>query len=311
MENKTKNTGFLISTIAFCVVAITALPLRTYQFFTVLEPETGFFSSINWSVYALYAILAAGLLISLIAALIYKSELGFDRKPEKRRVQGIIAIVAAVSVLYETAVTLNSLLTAISSNDAELTKPALVVLVAQAIFGVFAAIYFVVFGMSVISGATNASEYKILSLAPAVWCMFRLVYRFMRTISFVRVSDLLLELFMLALMLMFFLAFAQLNSKIDSKGVDWKLVGYGLPAALMALICFIPRLVVVVTGNSDILYAHSPVEYCDLGTALFVLSVVFTRIGWVGGNADAKDEAAAKAVADAEAAVQATQESAE
>lgn len=295
MQEKTKNTGFLISTIAFCLVAITALPLRTYQFFTILEPGTGFFNASDWSVYALYFILGAGLVISVIAALIYKNELGFDRKAEKRRVQGIISLLAAVSVLYETAVSLNSLITGFSSNSPEFTKPALVVLSAQSFFGVLAAIYLVVFGMSVISGATNASEYKILSLAPVCWMMFRLVNRFMRTISFVKVSDLLFELFMLALMLMFFLAFAQLNSKIGSKSMDWKIVGYGLPAALMALLCFVPRLVMVVTGHSDLLCSHSPVEYCDLGTALFVLSIVFTRIGWTGGNADAKEEAAAAA----------------
>ena len=130
--------------------------------------------------------------------------------------------------------------------------------------------------------------------------MFRLIFRFTATISFIKVSDLLLEMFMLAFMLIFFTAFAQLNSKIESKGLDWKLVAFGLPAAVLALVCFIPRFIMVISGKSEMLYTGSPVEYCDLATALFALSIVLTRIGWVGGNADAKEEAQADENAEAE-----------
>lgn len=292
---KNKNTGFLISTIAFCIVVLVALPLRTYQFLAgVLEPGTGFFSGEHWSVYALYFAVAAGLVISIAAALIYKKELGFDRSVEKRPGQGILSLVAAISVLFETALSVNSLIGMFASQSVDTPASPLLVTGAQCIFGIFTAIYFVVFGLSVISGSSNASEYKILSISPVVWCMFRLVYRFTRTISFIKVSDLLFELFMLSFMLMFFMAFSQLNSKIESKGLDWKLVGYGLPAATLALICFVPRFIVLLSGNQEMLYEHSNVEYCDIGIALFILSVVFTRIGWTGGNADAREEALTK-----------------
>ena len=298
---KTRNTGFLISTIAFCVVALAALPLRTYQFLTNIEAGTGFYiDSANILIYVLYGIIGAGIVISMASALLYKSELGFDRTPAKRPVQGIISLLTAVAVLFDAALDLNTILN-YSPETSEMTKVSLYVLCAQSLFAVLAAIFFVVFGISMLSGATNASEYKIISVAPTVWFMFRLIFRFTATISFIKVSDLLLEMFMLAFMLIFFTAFAQLNSKIESKGLDWKLVAFGLPAAVLALVCFIPRFIMVISGKSEMLYTGSPVEYCDLATALFALSIVLTRIGWVGGNADAKEEAQADENAEAEA----------
>lgn len=297
---KTRNTGFLISTIAFCVVALAALPLRTYQFLTNIEAGTGFYiDSANILIYVLYGIIGAGIVISMASALLYKSELGFDRTPAKRPVQGIISLLTAVAVLFDAALDLNTILN-YSPETSEMTKVSLYVLCAQSLFAVLAAIFFVVFGISMLSGATNASEYKIISVAPTVWFMFRLIFRFTATISFIKVSDLLLEMFMLAFMLIFFTAFAQLNSKIESKGLDWKLVAFGLPAAVLALVCFIPRFIMVISGKSEMLYTGSPVEYCDLATALFALSIVLTRIGWVGGNADAKEEAQADENAAAE-----------
>ena len=108
-------------------------------------------------------------------------------------------------------------------------------------------------------------------------------------------------MFMLAFMLIFFTAFAQLNSKIESKGLDWKLVAFGLPAAVLALVCFVPRFIMLISGKGDMLYTGSPAEYCDLMTALLALSIVLTRIGWIGGNADAKEEAEAAQAAEEEA----------
>ena len=80
-------------------------------------------------------------------------------------------------------------------------------------------------------------------------------------------------------MLLFFMAFAQLNSGIGGDGMEWKIPGYCLPAALMALVCFVPRFIVDISGNSNLLYEQSPAEYCDLAIALFILCVVFTRVG--------------------------------
>lgn len=303
MKNEKMSTGFLISTIAFFAAAVTAVPLRTIQMFTNIEPGSGFYiNKADNNVYILYFILIVCLLISLASSLVYRKEIGFDRTAEKRPVLGGISILTAVSVLYKVAVDLNSILkgTVGSGIEPQKQRIALIILCAVSVAGLLSALYFVVFGVSMISGSTNGSEYKVLSLAPIIWYMFRLIYLLPTSISFIKVSQLTFTLFMLSFMLLFFTAFAQLNSKIESKGIDWKIVGYGLPAAALGLVTFVPGFVITVMGKTDMLYTGTPVEFCDLTTAVFALTVVLTRMGWVGGNADAREEAAAEAEGDAD-----------
>lgn len=294
MKKEKMSMGFLISTIAFFVAAVAAVPLRTVQMFTNIEPGSGFFADkTDMSVYILYFILIVCLLVSVASALVYRKEIGFDRTAEKRPVLGGVSILTAVSILYKVAIDLNSILNRSFGDTMEPQKQkiAFIILCLVSVMGLLSALYFVVFGVSMISGSTNGSEYKVISLAPIAWFMFRLIYLLPTSISFIKVSQLTFTLFMLSFMLLFFTAFAQLNSKIESKGVDWKIVGYGLPAAALGLVVFIPGFVITVTGKSELLYSGTPVEFCDLTTAVFALVVTLTRMGWVGGNADDREAA--------------------
>ena len=83
---------------------------------------------------------------------------------------------------------------------------------------------------------------------------------------------------MIIFMMLFFMAFAQVNAGIDAKNCDWKIASYGLSAALLALVCFIPRFIVTAGGHAELLYSYSSAEYCDIGIALFIISAVLTRI---------------------------------
>ena len=100
----------------------------------------------------------------------------------------------------------------------------------------------------------------------------------MRTISYVRVSELLFEMVMLVFMIMFFMAFAQCNSKVNEKDCIWKVAAYGLPAALLALVCSVPRIILSLIGSADLIYSQSSVEFADLGIALFIIAVVLTKV---------------------------------
>ena len=128
------------------------------------------------------------------------------------------------------------------------------------------------------SGKTSGTEYRILSLTPVFWSIIRMVGRFMRTISYVRVSELLFEMVMLVFMIMFFMAFAQCNSKVNEKDCIWKVAAYGLPAALLALVCSVPRIILSLIGSADLIYSQSSVEFADLGIALFIIAVVLTKV---------------------------------
>ena len=69
----------------------------------------------------------------------------------------------------------------------------------------------------------------------------------------------------------------QVNARVDAEKKEWKIAAYGLSGALLALICFVPRFIVMITGNADLLHDQSPAEYCDFGVALLMISTVLTR----------------------------------
>ena len=286
MKNKSIASGFGIGVIIMAIAAVVALPIRTMQFFTVLEGESGFYREADWSVYLLYGVLALSIVAILVYGIFSRKRLDYSLEVSKRPVMGVVSMAAALGVLLDAAFCITSAMKIeeISSglstaNYVEgMTQGDGVILTAEAVFAVFTSIYLVVLGFSYLSGKTNGSEYRLISLAPVIWSIFRLVYRFKRTISFVRVSDLLFEMIMICFMIMFFFAFAQVNSRVGGKGNEWKIAAYGIPAALLALVCFVPRFIVTITGNAQLLYSYSAAEYCDFGVALFIISAVLTRV---------------------------------
>lgn len=285
MKNKSIQSGFGIGVIIMAAAAVIALPLRTVQFFTILEGASGFYSKTDWSVYLLYGVLAVSIAAILVLGIAKRKKLDYSLETVKRPGMGILSMTAAAGILLDAAFCATSaaeLEIASGFSTADYTEGMTAgdgaILGLEAAFAVLTAIYFVVLGFAYLSGKTNGSEYRVISLAPVIWSIFRLVYRFKRTISFIRVSDLMFEMLAISFMILFFFAFAQVNARVGGKGNEWKIAAYGIPAALLALVCFVPRFIVTVSGNADLLYSYSAAEYCDLGVALFIISAVLTRV---------------------------------
>ena len=55
-KNQVKST-VKSSFIIFLIALLTVIPIRTIQFFTILQPVTGFYSKTDWSVYVLNTLL--------------------------------------------------------------------------------------------------------------------------------------------------------------------------------------------------------------------------------------------------------------
>lgn len=278
MINKILKSSFGAGILIFAAAAIIALPVRTLQFFTVLESGTGFFSQNDWSVYLLYAVLAAAVLAVFVFGFIRRKKLAYSLDAVKRPGFGILSLTAAAGAVINALQSFSFLDgEEIITREGKL-NPTILILAAQAAFAALSAIYFLALGLSCMKGSAAASKLRILSLSPVIWSIFRLVHRFTHTISYIRVSDLMLEMLMIAAFILFFMAFAQCNSQVNGKGIEWKIGSYGLTAALLALVCFVPRFIVTLTGNTHLLSTYSAVEYCDFALALFAISAVATRI---------------------------------
>ena len=54
---------------------LVSVPLRVYQYFKILEPETGFYSDVNFSVYLIYILLGVAMLGAIIIPMINKKKM--------------------------------------------------------------------------------------------------------------------------------------------------------------------------------------------------------------------------------------------
>lgn len=268
--------------VSLCALLV-AVPLRVYQYFKVLEPETGFYSTIDFSVYIIYALLGIAVITAIAIPLINRKKMITVASVKKSPVFLVLSLILAVTIIIDSAGQLMSYFdlydAAASSGStiAEYVKKQGGTLLLQAVSGAIAAVYFFVSGLSVSLGNSDGSKLKLLGLTPVLWCIFRLLYKFKRTISFINVSDLLLELFEIVFLMLFFFALAQTVARIDVKTVFWKIFAYGIPAAMFALMCFLPRFILMVTGKSELLNDHYGVSYSDLGAAAYIIYNLLSR----------------------------------
>jgi len=275
----------------FSVAIILVLPLRVYQYLKIIEPGTGFYRIMDFSVPLMYALLAVFCGVMFFLAFAKKNAIVYKNSARKKPVLGVISFFVAVTLVYDGAlkwVSFTALYYGISEtasygaimngSTGGLMKSGLLPTLFEAIFAALAALYFTIMGINYITAKTDGSKYKILALAPLAWCICRTLNRFMRTISFIKVSDLFYELFMLVFLMLFFMTFAQLLSRVNHTGTDWKLFGFGLPAALFCLLCFVPRIAMVIMGRGASLADLSPPEYCDFTVAVFILAFLLSKV---------------------------------
>ncbi|MBQ7654721.1 MAG: hypothetical protein IJS17_06580 [Clostridia bacterium] len=265
----------------FLVFAVIAAALRLYQYFTIIETDTGFFSEENFTVPLLYGILAvAGVLIFVITYLAKKVPL--STLPEGKSIPLAIAgSIFSLSFLIDAAIQFYSC-TVISSATGSmeyltssgaisyLFKSGMAPKGLEAFFALLSAVYFLIFAIKFFGASVSVQNRKILAVMPVFWATARMLQRFTRTISIIYVSDLLLELFMIAFMMMFFLSFAQLASNVNSRHVVNKIYAYGLIGALLAAVVAVPRLVVLIVEPSRIV-SNDPLEICDIGYLIFAV----------------------------------------
>lgn len=297
---KDKKVSMLkIMMIALAAVLLVLIPVRCYQYASgVIEPTTGFYSGSDWSIWLSYSLLAVSAVAFLAIAIASRKKISYSTEKFGSTGLAIAAFMFALTLMidavsqYKTVfATATDTALMYGTESVQYLKTGLVSRGLEGFCAVVAAVFFVLFGYGHLKGKSNASESKLMALFPVLWCIFRLMHRFMRTINFLNVSDLLYELFMCVFLMAFLMAFSQLNSKVGGDGFDWKLVGYGLPAMMFSLICFLPRFIMTLVGRDYLLCNQSPIEWCDLGAAVFICALLLTRVGFGEKNTETAETA--------------------
>ncbi len=274
------STLITIAALSLCAL----LPLRVYQVTSIIDPKTGFFTQSSFTVPLFYII--GGIVVLALMALSYMNDRANRTRncAVKSKLLGVISAVTAASVMYESVVSAIKFIELSGEYSAflhkvtftaYLTQSGATALILEAVFGLLAGVFFCVYAVSCFSDKINLSSVRLLSAAPVAWAICRIVYRFIEKISFVNVSDLLLELIMLVFMIMFLLAFAQIATDVSPEISAWRLYGCGLPAAITAFVITVPKIFLAVIGHPELIVEGYGFELCDLMLALFIPVFLF------------------------------------
>lgn len=283
---------------------VICIPFRLVQLFTNIEQNTGFFIENDWTVYCFYAVVV---LFVIVLAVVAGS---FGKIPASRPVLrrdktlAICSFLFAVGIAYDVIFALAKVMRALTDGSlatgffSVMFTDGMFAQLLQAICGMAACIYIVLVALSYVGEKATYCDYRFLAIMPLFWALFRMVSRFMTKISFTMVSELLLELLMLAFMLLFLMSFARVSAQVNQKGEMKKIVRYGMPAAFLALLIGITRLVCTVGGRVDLLADGFQFSLADIGFGAFAVAYIFTHMRYgrpaseddLLPNADAAEE---------------------
>lgn len=277
-----KNINFKAFIIPWFVAVIILVPVRFYQLLTIVDGEVGFYKNTDFTVYLMYALVAIFVIGFIAMAFLSKKAAQPNVDIKDNRVLGFFSIVTAILLLYNLLVQAAGFMKIVVQysqmylvNNYSLGQYLLkfggVSRAFEVIFLLLSAIYFILFGVSCLGGKINVSNLRLLALSPLLWSIFRMLTKLVRAISYIRISDLFYEIIMVLFTMLFFMAFAQVTANVNPKGIEWKVTGYGLVAALMALVCNLPRLFMVLIGKADMLCPDAPVELWDIALAVFIV----------------------------------------
>lgn len=269
----------------FVAVLLAVLPLRVYQLLVIVDTETGFFTASDITVPILAG--AVSIFAALFLVLSYLSkEVPSPKLPVgKNPVLGISASIMSVALVYdiisvERAIfptrqnTVEIYLSILKSNLAGATGFAHIL---QMLFALLAVIYFAVFAISHLNGRASYREFKLLALTPLCWSMTRLISHMLNAISFLSVSELILEIFTLVFFMLFFITFARISSGVFTVDSMWGIYGYGFCAIMLAALVTVPRIVILAVGLESVKgYA---LNFADVAALIFILSYIFASLG--------------------------------
>ncbi len=290
-ENKEISFYNRLPLIFFLCCSVTVI-IRTVQMFSFIDRETGFYDGSSVLMAILYLLIIGSSAFFAITSFLSKETAKVSLKVKKNSLLSVLSCILSLAFLYDSFSAFAGSFDSIGSASYGVSAFQSMMLSGtipqffQSVFALLSAVYFLTFAKGVIKGNDGASKHKVLAVSPVCWAGFRLIHRFVEQISYVRVSELLLELVLLALLVMFFMAFAQVSSGVYVKNARWRVVGLGLPCALVSLTLNVPRLVYVLSAGADELYAKYPFKVCDFVIAIFIIALIMCITGKKTGTVE-------------------------
>jgi len=296
MNNKNQGISRTLSAAAILFAALmlaVLMPLRLWQQMHLVEQGTGFWAGGGDTIPVLYACLGVLAAVPVLVSFARRKRVALDLTRKRRIAEGVAAVLTAASLVWAAVTAFRFALQLFSGMeggafldglDSRSSNPFVyyvrsgaMACVLESVFGMLSALFFC--ELAAVDFLPKKKVYigPAMALAPFTWAVCRILRRFSRTIAYLRVSDLFLGLAMLVALMLFLLAFAQCVSGRNNGYKAAVLPAAGIPAAVLALLCFMPRLVTYgflgYTAPQDAL-----IEWCDPAMAAFVLVFIAGRL---------------------------------
>ncbi len=269
----------------FAVALLAALPTRVYQLLALVD-ENGFFNGSDATVTVLY--IALGVFCVLFMVLSYLSkEVPSPKLPVgKNPILGISSLFMVAGLIWEIISIERAIVPPANDIIPQQLKQVFInniqanggiVLILEVVFAVFSIFWFLVFAICHLNGKASYKEFKLLALTPVCWATVSLVGRLMTAVSFIRVSDLLFEIFMFVFAMLFFLTYARISTGVFTENSMWGIYGYGFCASAFAGLVSVPRLVCEFAGKAPAEgYEFSFIHFAAF---IFMVSYIFASLG--------------------------------
>ena len=294
MTGKYEKIKPLYALYAVLALVVIAVPFRMYQHLNILESDTGFYRVQDWSIYLMYALSVLAIVVPYALTFLAKNIPASKSPFKKNKFLAVASFVFAGGIVLDVVSSLSTfLINAKSFTNVGLSimgtmDQAQVPMIIESVFGIFAAIYVIIFGISFIDGRTTYAQYKFLALSPLFWAMSRIVVRFVRKIAYINVSDLMLELFAIAFMMIFLLSFARICAGLANSKAMRTLFASGIVGIFFCTVANLPRLLMVITGNAAALADEYPFALCDFAFAVFAFAYIVNAVKCAQENDNAE-----------------------
>jgi len=272
------------------------LPLRIWQQLRLVEDLTGFWIEKDFTVALLYVGLALLAALPCAAALSLRGSATLELTRSRRTLEGVTAALAAIALAWDAVMAFGYAARLFSGQggayfevlEGQSSSPmsyyirsGAMACLLEGVFALLSTLFFLRLAAIDVRPQKNAYLGRAMALAPFAWSVCRILRRFARTIAYLKVSDLFLTLAMLAALMIFLLAFAQNVAGRTSGYKPAALLAAGIPAAVLALLCFVPRVIAYgLPGgmSSGTIPQDALIEWCDPAMAAFVLAFVGGRV---------------------------------
>lgn len=259
----------------FGAMGLVFTALRFYQMNFLTDPETGFFTQKSHiSVVVYYVLWALGILLPLALCYISSHCKTEAFVPRRSIFTGFASLAMGATALIKSISDFNAL----KAKSAGLKfffyvkEFKATIELAGVILGFLAAAVFLINAVALISGGKYMPSLKLCQLLPSLWMFALTIVHFKVNVSYLNVTQLMLQIFADAFLMLFFFELARFISDVGVFESDWLVYASGFSALILTCAASLPNLVFYLGGSTEKLVAHCPFNWYSPVSIVYVIA---------------------------------------